>query len=181
MNKLIQEELYEIEELEGARIDDRFKVQDINSANWCFRKLKAIDEKEKEVEQLAKNEIERINAWKKEELEATEGSKNYFEGLLTEYYIKQREVDEKFKLSTPYGKVSSRKQQPKWNYEDEKVVDWLEENNEKLIRIKKEVDKAAFKKFYEINGSNVVTEDGEIVEGVMIEERADTVSINVVE
>jgi len=107
--------------------------------------------------------------------------KNFFEGLLIEYYVNQRELDDKFKLSTPYGKVSSRKQQPQWNYEDDKTIEWLEKNNNKLIRIKKEVNKAELKKLYTIHKGNVVTKDGEIIEGITIENRADTISIKITE
>lgn len=102
--------------------------------------------------------------------------------MLTEYFVRQKEVDPKFKISTPYGKVSSRKQQPKWNYEDEKVLNWLKENDTELIRIKEEVNKAELKKKYKAVGKEVITEDGgEIVEGITIEERPDSINIKVVE
>jgi len=181
MNNYLTEELMEIEQFEECGDAERFKIKDLDSSNWVFRKLKAIDESNNEIKELAKKEIERIKGWEKKKLEATEGSKNFFEGLLIEYYVNQRKLDEKFKLSTPYGKVSSRKQQPQWNYEDDKTIEWLEKNNNKLIRIKKEVNKAELKKLYTIHKGNVVTKDGEIIEGITIENRADTISIKITE
>ena len=180
MNELLEMELIEAEEtIEAAEVGGRFTIQDLDSANWAFRKLAAIEKKRKEIKTLADKEIERVKNWQQQEEEGLNNSKEFFEGLLTEYFVKQKEVDPKFKISTPYGKVSSRKQQPKWSYEDEKVLNWLKENDTELIRIKEELNKAELKKKYQVVGNEVITEDGEIVEGITIEERPDSINIKV--
>lgn len=182
MNELLEMELIEAEEtIEAAEVGGRFTIQDLDSANWAFRKLAAIERKRKEIQELADREIERIKDWQNQEEESLNNSKEFFEGLLTEYFVRQRELDPKFKLSTPYGRVSSRKQQPKWIYDNDKVVEWLKENDKELIRVKYEPDKREIKKKYKVVGNTVVTEDGEIVEGITIEERPEKVTIKVVE
>ena len=190
MNELILEELREAEKLQfdifmGETTEEeakkRFRIESTEQANWAFRKLRAINVKSNEIKELAAAERQRIDEWEKKELSVLENSTEFFEGLLAEYFIKQRELDPKFKLSTPYGRVSSRKQQPKWNYEDEKVLNWLKENDTELIRIKEEINKVELKKKYQIVGNEVVTEDGEIVEGITIENRPDSINIKVVE
>ena len=92
---------------EVKEIKQEFKLHDLDSCNWAFRKLSAIKVKEDKINELSKNEIERINKWKEEELKKTEDNKAFFEGLLTEYFIIQKQVDPKFKISTPFGKVTS--------------------------------------------------------------------------
>jgi len=176
MNKLQELELEEIEDiLERAEdvekfSDERFKIKDLDAANWAFRKLKAIDEKAKEITELAEKEMERIREWKENELEQINKSKEFFDFLLVEYYTEQRKVDPKFKLSTPYGKVSSRKQQPKWTYEDEKVIENLKTKGiTDLIKVKEEIKKAELKKWAEIL-HDVVSLDGVIVEGIKFNE-----------
>lgn len=191
MNELLEMELIEAKETtEVAEMSgERFAIQDLDSANWAFRKLAAIERKRKEIKELADREIERIKDWQKQEEESLNNSKEFFEGLLTEYFVRQKEVDPKFKLSTPYGKVSSRKQQPKWNYEDEKLIGYLEHYKPELIKIKKEVDKNDFKKavkekdgFILMDDGKVVSnETGELIEGVTVEERPDSINIKVVE
>ena len=190
MNELILEELKEAEKLQfdifmGETTEEdakeEFKVESIEQANWAFRKLRAINTKAREIKDIGAAEKARIEEWEKKELAILENSTEFFEGLLVEYLIRQKEVDPKFKISTPYGKVSSRKQQPKWNYEDEKVLEWLKANDTELIRIKEEVNKAELKKKYKVVGNEVVTKDGEIVEGITIEERPDSINIKVVE
>ena len=180
MDKLMELELEEaIDTIEASQVGGRFTIENLDSANWAFRKLAAIERKRSEIKELADKEIQRIKEWQEQEEKGLNNSKEFFEGLLTEYFIRQKEVDPKFKISTPYGKVSSRKQQPKWNYDNDKVVEWLRKNNSELIRVKEEPDKREIKKAYKVVGNNVVTEDGEIVEGITIEDRPDSITVKV--
>lgn len=179
MDVLFEMELQEA--VEVSETQERFKIDNLEAANWVFRKLAAIERKRKEIQELANKEIERIKAWQEREERSLDNSKEFFEGLLTEYFAREREKDPKFKISTPYGKVSARKQQPKWNYDDEKLVNWLLQNDKELVRTKYEPDKNGIKKKYKVIGTNVVTEDGEIVEGITVEERPEKIEIKVVE
>lgn len=139
----IMERKEDIEEAEGGR----FKITDLNSANWAFRKLAAIETKEKEITELANAERQRIKDWEEKEKKQLKDSKDFFNFLLEEYYRTQREVDPKFKLTTPYGKVSSRKMQPKFNYNDDLVIESLKKQGlNEFIKTKEEVNKADLKK-----------------------------------
>jgi hypothetical protein len=183
MDVLFEMELQEIDEImeEDTQEKERFRIENLEAANWAFRKLAAIERKRKEIQELANKEIERIKAWQEREERGLDNSKEFFEGLLTEYFAREREKDPKFKISTPYGKVSARKQQPKWHYDEEKLIEWLKENNKDLLRVKYEPDKNEIKRVYKVVGTNVVTDDGEIVEGITVEERPEKVTIKVVE
>lgn len=180
MNKLNELELEEAQDtVEAVEVGGRFIIEDLDSANWAFRKLRAIEEKEQEVKELAKREIYRINEWKETELKATEDSKGFFESLLMEYYIKQKESNDKFKLSTPYGKVTSRKQQPKFTRNEEELLKWTKENKPNFVKIKESANWTELKKNIVVKDNLVITEDGEIVEGVTATERPDNIKIKV--
>lgn len=176
LNELVANELQELQQEHKG-----FKVTDLESANWCFRKLRAIELQKTEFNLLAQKEIERIENWLNGELNKLEGQESFFNGLLTEYALEQRKENPKFKLSSPYGKVSFRKQQPKWNYEDEKVLQYLKDNDYKnLIRIKEEINKADLKKaaiIYEGNAVDPAT--GEVIPGILIEEQPEALKIDV--
>lgn len=173
-------EIHEIQEVEQLEEKEQFKVTNIDQANWCLRKISVLKKKQIENEQLAKAEIERIEKWLKKENEQLENSIKFFEVLLEEYAKEQREKDAKFKLSTPYGKLSFRKQQPKWNYDEETLLNFLKSaGRTEFIRIKEEVNKAELKKKLKIAGELVVDENGEIIEGITIEEQPDKVVIDV--
>lgn len=160
LNALLKSEIDDIDTTETG-----FKVTDINSANWCFRKIRALNEEILQNKKLADSERERIDKWEKSESESAKNSIEYFNGLLTEYFLKLREQDPKAKVSTPYGKISSRKN-CKWVYINEQdLIKYLKENDKQLIRIKEEIDKAQLKKKYK-NGVNMDT--GEVLPGVAV-------------
>lgn len=159
-NALLSQDLQE-ERVQG------FKVENLESATWCFRKLRAISDKEREIQEVAAAEIERIEAWKEDQLKQYKDDSEFFEGCISAYFIEERAKDKKFKLSTPYGKVSTRKAS-KWIYEDEEALkQYVKDNDIDAIRIKEELDKASLKK---ICKSGVNQETGELLPGVRIEE-----------
>lgn len=165
-NTLLQNDL--VEQREG------FKIEDLQGANWAFRKLRAITAKEAEIKALAEEERNRINTWEETELKQYEADKQYFEYLLSEYYKKEKTTDKRFKLSTPYGKVTARKTK-KWTYDEEIVKDYIKSNNLPFIRVKEEIDKTGLKKVFK-DGIN--TETGEIIPGINIEE-VETITVKV--
>lgn len=172
MDALLREELGEVNnilldiytgEIEEVEAKERFKITSLESANWALRKLAAISLKENEIRELMDKEIKRIEEWAKHELNKLNDSTNFFEGLLTEYYIKEKEIDPKFKVSTPYGKITARKQQDKWIYNDEIVLESLKKRKlDKFIRIKEEVNKSDLKKEVEIL-ENACVQDGQVL------------------
>lgn len=158
MNMLLQNDLQEVKE--------EFKVIDLQSATWVLRKLRAVNEKMNEINTISVEEISRINEWAEKEVKSLNDDKEYFEGLLSAYYIEERAKDKKFKLSTPYGKVTSRKTS-KYIYEDEQaIMDYCNMNEIDVTRVKEELDKTSFKKLCK---DGVNQETGEVVPGVRVE------------
>ena len=156
MNMLLQNDLKEVKE--------EFKVTDLQSATWVLRKLRALNKKVDEINAVAVEEITRINEWAEKEVRALD--KAYFEDLLTAYYLEERAKDKKFKLSTPFGGLTTRKSK-KYIYEDEQaIIDYCNTNEIDVIRVKEELDKASFKKLCK---DGVNQETGEIVPGVRVE------------
>ena len=167
-NTLLEQDLKE-ETKEG------FKIESLEGATWAFRKLRAITNKKAEIEAVASEEIARVEAWKKSEVEKYESDTEYFESLISAYFVEERSKDKKFKLSTPYGKVSTRKAS-KWIYEDEEALkQYVKDNEIDAIRIKEEIDKTNLKK---ICKDGVNHETGELLPGVTIED-TETITVKV--
>ena len=99
-NILLEKDLLETKE--------EFKVRDLQGATWCFKKLRALENKIEEITKVAAVEIDGITKWLEGELKTLENDKEYFEGLLNAYYVEERAKNKKFKLSTPYGKITAR-------------------------------------------------------------------------
>jgi phage host-nuclease inhibitor protein Gam len=159
-----------------------FAVKDDSSANWALRKIKQMNDQVEQNNALALAEIDKIEQWNQSENERAQQSIDYFQGLLAEYAMRKKEEDPKFKsLKLPNGRIGFRKQQPKWNYHEETVLQALKQANlTDFINVKETPKKADIKKAFEVSDGQVINPDtGEILKGVTIEERPDNFNVAV--
>jgi hypothetical protein len=179
LNLLDDIELEEYDEITPEE-KERFKIDNLDTANWALRKLSAFQKHQAEIDVLAANEISRIKTWQEKEQKTTERNADFFKFLLTEYLNNGRLDDPKFKISTPYGKVSTKKQQPKWEFlNPELLMQWLHDNKDTLIRTKQEPALDLIKKAFTITGTEVIDINGEIVPGIYIKTLPDKVTFNI--
>lgn len=168
MNQLQMNELSMLDEVETTteEVNERFEVTDLQSANWVFKKISALNTRVEEKKALATDEHIRIDEWLSKETETDTQSIEYFNSLLIEYYRQLRELDPKAKLTTPYGKVTSRKMQPKWEFNEDEAIEYFKVNHPEIIAVKESVNKTEAKKFLQPMNDEygrVVDENGEIV------------------
>lgn len=175
----------ELDELEQAEVtEDRFIVDTPEKADWALYKLRETNETIDQNKKLADKNHERIDEWLERENSKANESKEYFEGLLQEYFTNERAKNPKFKFSSPNGKLSSRKQQPKWVYEESKLVDVLKDTE--FVTSVPKLEKGLFKKSAKkgLDGLSVVgnkvvnTNTGEVIDGVQIQEQPDKIVIS---
>jgi hypothetical protein len=154
---------------EQSPTKEAFIVDDLNKATWAMRKLRSVVTVLEANAEIAIAEKARIDLWLMEANKSLLQEREFFENHLTAYLRKEREKDPDTKsITTPYGKITSRVTQPKWETE-EQLTDWLLNHNDTLIRIKYEVDKAELKKSYEVDGTKVVDpKTGEVVPFIQI-------------
>lgn len=155
---------------------ESFKVTDDSAANWALRKIKHYQEQQEQNNALALAEIEKIEAWNKQENQKAQGSIDYFQGLLAAYALRKRETDPKFKsLKLPNGSIKFRKQQPAFKYDDDLLLQSLKKSDRAdLIKVKEMPDKTAIKKAFVLQDDRLIDpETGEFVEGVTVERRED--------
>lgn len=162
MNPLEQ---FDIEEDETTS-SKRFEITDLDSATWAMRKLKAFDDQDAEYKRVAQSQIDSIEDWRDRKLESNSQSREYMQGILVDYLLKERQKNPKFKIDTPYGTVSTRKSPAGVNWSDAKVVSSLKKQDlNELIKVTEAPDKAAIKKAFSFQGNRYVNEDGQVLEG----------------
>lgn len=176
MNKLQEQEIETIEQ------DERFKVTDLESANWVFKKLDAINSKEEEINDLADKEIERIKSWKDKETKKLQSSKEYLESLVVEYFKVEKEKDKRFKLNTPYGKVTSRKGSKVIQVSNEQdVINQLEQRGfNDYVKVTKKLSQSDIKKDFNVaEDGTLIDANGEILDGASIVEKPISYTVKV--
>lgn len=168
---LIIEDIEEV--VEETEDKQSFQVTDLTSANWCFKKIKQVEYRKKQMEEYVHNEIKIIEEFHLKEEKNLNDEIDYFKFLLKEYIEKQQEVDPKFKISTVDGVASFGKIQQKIKYDDEVMLEFCKQNKlDKFINTvtTEKLNKKEFNSYLNIVGDKVVTVDGEVLENVNIEE-----------
>lgn len=156
---------------EEEKIDKKFKIVGLASADWCLKEIKKNNDQADEQIAYARLEILRLESFIKNTEKQRDDANLYLEGLLKDYLQERRKEDPKFKLKTVTATVGTRKS-TSWKYDDEEVLNFLKENKlNDFIRVKEEVNKANLKKCLAVKGDKAVTDDGEVVPGIEIEAR----------
>ena len=149
-------------------LNEVFVVDTPDKADWALGKLREVNKEIEQNERLAKNNIDRIHDWLDQKNEKSNANKEYFEQILSEYIFTEKQKNPSWKLDTPNGKLSTRKQQPKWNYNDKKLVEELK--NTEFLKTEYKVNKKSLKKEAVVKDGKVILPDtGEIIEGVVVE------------
>lgn len=147
-----------IEEPQTEEERESFSIRDEGAANWALRKLARIRAEQEKNADLARLEIERVNAWLDEVNLQLGARAEFFEGHLIDYHRGLLAEDEKRKtVKLPAGTLSARKVPDNVEIADdflERAIDLFPE----FIRTKKELDKRAVKE--------AVLNDGQILPGV---------------
>lgn len=147
---------------------EQFVIDTPEKADWALKKLQEIKRQQLEIDKRADEQIKPIEDWRKKEIGKLSDSEIYFTMLLTEYANNNRDKDNKFRFSSPYGKIYTRKTK-KWTYDEQKVIG--EYKNTDVVQNVPKLNKNELKKRIElINGKPVDKETGEVVDGVEIEE-----------
>lgn len=184
MNKLQEVELAEMEYMETTNSEStKFEITDIDSLNWVFRKLSALKSKGNGIKQLAEKERLRILSWEQGELSTMKNSVEFFESMISQYHMKQLEVDPKTKtISTPYGKTKSTtsKAAPE-KQNEEQLLSFVEENKLPFVETKKSLKWGELKKTLQIvekDGQQIVIdENGQVVPGASVKPQSTTFKV----
>lgn len=170
-----------VEDYENEENREAFKIRDDALCSWAMRKLKALEDEFLEKEKIAENEISRIEKWLEDEREKTEKKKFFFNNRLEEYVRFLMATSDKSKVETPFGTAKIGKQQPEWQYDEDTILKFLEDENMiDYITIKKSLNKKELRKLERV-GEEVVNENGEVVPGIKVVERPDVLRVKLVD
>lgn len=168
INKL---QLAEIEE-EQEQSKDIFKITDKASAEWALRKIAAHKAVIDENISIANAEHERISQWVLKENAKHQMDIEFFENALHEYMKQENLINPECRsIKLPHGTIRLRKMPQKWDFDDEKTINYLEQNYPEMIQIIKKYDKSKVKE--------LVKNTGETWDGLRIEEQPDKFEVEV--
>jgi phage host-nuclease inhibitor protein Gam len=151
----------------------RFSVTDKDQAEWAARKRAKLEAQKRENLEVAQRNIARIQGWLAQENSKLDESITFFDGLLEAWHRSILDADPKAKtIKLPSGILQLRQQQPNFIRNDEALLAWCKTNRPEFVAVKESPAWAEIKKIVVVSpDGQVVTQDGEIVAGVVAEER----------
>lgn len=170
--------LPQVEVIEETK--EPFVIDNQEKAAWAMRKLRQHRQKQAENTNTANSligalqqDIEGVQAWKKEQNEAIEKDASYFLSGLETWHRKQYEEDNDIKtIKLPFGQLKIRAQQPEYIRDAVTLLAWAKSSRPDAVKVKEEADWATIKKSVVAqDGKAIDTTSGEIVDGVTVEER----------
>jgi len=172
----------ELQDLPDEQERERFKIEDINAANWALRKISAAQAAIRERETLARAEVERVQQWLASETDKLKGDIEFFENLLHEYHQQELIKDKKAKtIKLPHGTLKMRAQQPQYHRDPDVIREWAEANKpDVLIPQLPKLDWARLKKTVKpVGGKAIDAGTGEVIPGITVIDRPPKFSVEV--
>ena len=87
---------------------EKWVVTDEETANKYMRIIRKLEQQKDEVGRIYAKEVQRIESFYDAELDELDRKSDFFKEFLMAYYKRQRELNPKFQLKTPWGKVTSQ-------------------------------------------------------------------------
>lgn len=179
--KELEIKIAETEEQSGPLIDSMQK------ANYFLKLVSKIQEDIDSINMLCDGEIEktieRVNAYRNSQIKPLANQKEYYANLLKNFAEKELEDSKKRSVKLPYGTLSIKKQQPKWDYGDEaELLQWLKTNELQCVineKISHSIDKKSLKDQVIVTPDNIVMLNGKVLPGIQVIEQADKFTIKI--
>lgn len=161
----IEEEIYEALDAEDEAAG--FRIDDDNKASWALRIIKSEREEAERLIAIADSQIAELQEKKEKLLEKCEHRSGYLKGLLYEYFatVEHKETKTQASYKLLDGSLVYKKPTQKMVPDKEKLLAYVKANNmAEFVKVKEEVDWAAYKKECEICGDNAVNvQTGEVL------------------
>lgn len=124
----------------GNEESDREMIQNPQQANYFCKVVNELREERAKTEELINQELERVQreyeAYKTKEFNRIDGQIQYFSGLLESYATKELQNSKKRSIKLPHGTLSIKKQQDKYDYDEDAILECLKKNKQdKFIRV----------------------------------------------
>lgn len=160
---------------------EKFTVRDIRSAEWCLKRIAWHQKHKADALAFVESEKAKLDEYLAKVNSEENGSIEYFTELLKPFAMEQLQGSKKKTVTLPSGSLSFKKQSPEFVKNDDELLAFAKESVPEFVKIKESVDWGEMKKTCSIAGNRLVTADGEIVQGVIINKRDDTFTVKIKE
>ena len=173
------EQLLEI--IDNEIQQEGFAINNDEQAEWALLKLQQHKADLERMKILCNNMISKYQESLKNAEIKHEQDTSFLKSQLQQYFetIKPKETKTQAVYKLPSGTLKKKFGTIEYIRDDEKLLEWVKKGHwpGQYIKIKESVDWAELKKTVTVSGLNIITADGEIVEGVTAVEKPDKFEI----
>lgn len=138
-----------------------------------MKKIKTLEADKQRRKDFRDMQVAKYDLFLQGKIEAADKEIEYRKQRIAYFLEEKKKEDPGYKLSNIEGSAYFRTTKS-WKYDDDTVLQALKDTGyEELIKIKESIDKSALKKKLKISGKHAVTQDGEVIQGITIEEKTD--------
>lgn len=152
----------------------KFVVDDDQKAEWCLQKIKEAKADKDFWKRFYEERLQTVN-------ETADATISQMESMLMEYFktVPHKKTPTQENYPLPSGKLVCKKQEPRYERNDDEIIAWLKKNGGQHVKVTEEVDWSALKKELSVVGDQMATEDGEVVPGIKVIPREDAFKVEV--
>lgn len=158
-------------DVEDEQQREGWSIKDDGQADWALDKIREARADFRRFEMVVKEKVGQLQAALATEQQKMDREIGFFQGKLFEYFgtVESKETKTQKVYKLPSGRLMLKYKQPRFERNEEKLVEWLEKNNmPDLVKVSKSADWATIKKETDVVGEQVVSKNtGEVIEGVM--------------
>ena len=153
--------------------DDTLMIKNKSDADFYIRQINKLRKQKEEINEFVDQEVERqlklYQEYREKSLRPLDSQIAFYEEALKTFTLNEYEQTGKKSIKLPNGTIGIKKQQPKYIYNDEEVLEFLRENElNDYIRMKPELNKKDLKKNALVNSNNELVINGKTVPGVVV-------------
>ncbi|WP_425057643.1 hypothetical protein SCACP_21620 [Sporomusa carbonis] len=161
-----------------------FVIDTPEKADWAVRKILRLQTKNEEINQIADDRIEKVEAWRKQTKSENDRSIEYLVSLLRPFAEQQLDGKKKT-VRLPSGDVNFRATPTQFFIAGQKVdgknqvlTSYVKQNAPEYLKIEESTNWAEFKKTLTITSTGqVIANDGEILNFIYALEYPDTIIV----
>lgn len=184
-NYLMEEEAKDLEiTITGNEEEDAPMIDSRDKANYFLKLMANIQQDINAINEICDAEIDktvkRVESFRESQLSTLTKQYEYYKKILRNFTEHELQNSKKKSVPLAYGSLSIRKTPDKWEYDDDKLLNWFKENNPDLVnrKITESVDKKQIKSLSKKDGE-VAMLNGKPIEGITIVPQPDKFDVKI--
>jgi hypothetical protein len=155
---------------------EKWKIKDDNAAEWAMKVMRETETEYQRMVDVVNKEIEQLQLALEKAKKERDNTINFFTSKLNEYFNNipdnvKKKTKTQITYKLPTGTLKFKLPGIEFKRDEEKLVQWLKSRNmNNYIEIQEKPKWGELKKTVKVDKNKVISEDGEIVDGVEVVE-----------